>query len=170
MNKYMNFWKKSTWKVPGKEGTLILRVSEGKEMNKFKKMHKTRESIDRQQAEMLGYNTLSFKVRYRIRQIVSMIQRMIKKYPKVLFLLIFFSSCISSREFRNENRYLVTIETNKPKKINAFRYSQTTNLDSIVIQNFGYAIKNFKSDSIFLTSPYFRIETLNKAVYGELKK
>lgn len=61
------------------------KASEEKETNKLKKMHKTRESIDRQQAEMLGYNTISFKVRYRIRKIGSIIGKIFKKYFKTLF-------------------------------------------------------------------------------------
>ena len=36
--------------------------------------------------------------------------------------------------------------------------------------NFGYAIKNFDSDTLFDYSPYFRIETINKTIYGEKKE
>lgn len=81
----------------------------------------------------------------------------------VIFLFV-ISACTQSR-----NIYLVTVETSKPKRLEPYRYIESGKIDSIVIQNFGHAIMGFKSDSIFQYSPYFRIETLNKAVYGEDK-
>lgn len=95
-----------------------------------------------------------------------------KRYFQIFMtiaMMIFFS-CSGTNEIKKENHYLVTVENNKPKKLKPYRYLESSAVDSVVISSFGEAIPKFTSDSIFIESPYFRIETLNKAIYGEEKR
>lgn len=96
-------------------------------------------------------------------------ERYFRIFLSITFIVL-FSSCGPGKEFKRNNRYLVTVETNKPKKIKVVRFPESEKVDSVVTRNFGHAIKDFKSDSIFNSSYFFRIETLNRAVYGEEKE
>lgn len=89
---------------------------------------------------------------------------------KLLILIIILSSCNTPYLVTEPSGYLVTVETQKPKNIEVLKLQQTSCVDSVVNQNFGFAIKGFASDSMFKVSPYYRIETLNKTVYSEAKR
>lgn len=83
--------------------------------------------------------------------------------------LLFTVSC-KGPEKAKKTGYLVAIETIKPHDVTVHKLSNPEYVDSIVVRNYGYAITGFNSDTLFHYSPYFKIETLNKTVYGEEKE
>jgi len=89
---------------------------------------------------------------------------------QLILLLLFLSGCTALKHQLKVYGYLVTVEAGKLHNISVHKVKSEATVDSIVLRNFGYAIKNFDSDTLFDYSPYFRIETINKTIYGEKKE
>lgn len=84
-----------------------------------------------------------------------------------VMVLLVLSACSTPENAKKG--YLVTVES-PSSKVGVHKLSKPQYVDSIVIRNYGYAIPEFNSDSLFSYSPYFKIETINKIVYGEEKE
>lgn len=88
----------------------------------------------------------------------------------ILVIAVFIILSCKGPEKSKRTGYLVAIETIQPRDVTVHKLRNPENVDSIVVRNYGYAITGFNSDTLFHYSPYFRIETLNKIVYGEEKE
>ncbi|HCY40411.1 MAG TPA: hypothetical protein DHV48_03520 [Prolixibacteraceae bacterium] len=82
-------------------------------------------------------------------------------------LLITLIGCSTQQRIPDNTGYLMSVETAKPHEFTIHKFMNSCEVDSIITREYGFAFTGFKSDSIFQISPYFKMESLNKVVYGE---
>ena len=85
----------------------------------------------------------------------------------IYLLLIVLAGCSTQKRIPENTGYLMSVETAKPHEFTIHKFMNSCEVDSIINREYGFVFTGFKSDSIFQVSPYFKMESLNKVVYGE---